>query len=426
MSPSMKVLLSIHAGCFAIGAVAQSITVTCLAEVDGSPTPLDSVLVMNLTQGGDTMLYYPDLTLFAGTTGITGYSSEVPFRTSSAPNPFDAEAQLDLDVSAPGVLGLFVHDAQGREVVTLNTQVDLGRHRFRFIAGRAGLYLITSVLNGTHRTTRLLCTGAGSHASPSLVPVTSSVKQGGLKDDRSLFDWQAGDGLRFIGYGTSATVHSGAVDIVPDGEHELVLIMHPGRVCPDAPRMIGNDGEIYRTVQIGSQCWIAEDLRSEHYRDGTVIPNITSETEWWQQSSGACCTYENVTTGGQAQRRLYNWYAGSNPLTCPLGWHLPADEDWTILTDHLGGTAVAGGKLKLTTDWDAPNTGATNETGFGGYPAGLRSGGFSGEGQVGNWWSTTGYQQDFGWSRYLSSHLSYLTNELYDPHYGFCLRCLKD
>lgn len=139
-------------------------------------------------------------------------------------------------------------------------------------------------------------------------------------------------------------------------------------------------GNVYTTVIIGNQEWFTENLRTTKYNNGTPIPNITSNSEWGNLTTGAYAWYDNdEATYKYAQGALYNWYAVETGNLCAAGWHVPTDAEWTTLTDYLGGASVAGGKLKATGTieaetglWHDPNTGATNETGFTALPGGGR------------------------------------------------------
>ncbi len=142
--------------------------------------------------------------------------------------------------------------------------------------------------------------------------------------------------------------------------------------------MTDQDGNEYKTITIGTQTWMAENLRTTKYRDGSEIPNVTDNTKWVELATGAYCNYNNTTSSDTIATygRLYNWYAVTDSRNiAPEGWHLPTETEWRILIDYLGGFGVAGGKMKETgaTHWDTPNTGATNESGFTALPSGNRS-----------------------------------------------------
>lgn len=162
--------------------------------------------------------------------------------------------------------------------------------------------------------------------------------------------------------------------------------------------MIDQDGNEYKTVTIGTQTWMAENLRTTKYRDGSAIPNVTDNTAWTNLTTGAYCNYNSTTNTDTIATygRLYNWYAATNNRNiAPEGWHLPTETEWRTLIDYLGNN-VAGGKMKETgtTHWLSPNTGATNESGFTALPSGVRSdfrelGKFFAMGNLGYYWSST-------------------------------------
>jgi uncharacterized protein (TIGR02145 family) len=194
----------------------------------------------------------------------------------------------------------------------------------------------------------------------------------------------------------------------------------------------------YKTVYIGNQQWMAENLKTSKYSDGTMILNITDDTQWQNNTTGAWANYNNSDSLGEKYGKLYNWYAVSpttngNKNVCPTGWHVPTDAEWTVLTDYLGGESIAGGKMKEvgTTNWNSPNTDATNITLFTGLPCGLRygSGGFySGIGNSGYWMSSTEKDAYYAWIRELNSANSIVNRSvgMKGKKSGFSVRCLKD
>jgi uncharacterized protein (TIGR02145 family) len=160
------------------------------------------------------------------------------------------------------------------------------------------------------------------------------------------------------------------------------------------------EGNTYKTIQIGTQTWMAENLKAIKYNDGNQISNVTSWSSWEKLITGAYCWYSNDESSYKADYgALYNWYAVSSGKLCPAGWHVPELSEWFTLVDYLGGESVAGGKLKEigTTHWTSPNEGATNETGFTALPGGVFRGSiyddtglhFGEIGSYGVWWSRT-------------------------------------
>jgi uncharacterized protein (TIGR02145 family) len=190
------------------------------------------------------------------------------------------------------------------------------------------------------------------------------------------------------------------------------------------------DGNTYATIQIGKQVWMAENLRTTRFRDGSIIPNVKDGMLWSKLSTGAWCNFDNDTGHDATYGKLYNWNAVADGRNlCPAGWHVPKDAEWTALTNYLGGSDVAGGKLKATTLWNAPNTGADNGVGFSGLPGGYRlnyNGSFGNLGLNGYWWSASASSAAFAWYRYLSVKLAGIDgNSNYKSH-GMCVRCVRD
>lgn len=190
------------------------------------------------------------------------------------------------------------------------------------------------------------------------------------------------------------------------------------------------DGNTYRTVTIGTQTWMAENLKVSTYNDGTAIPNVTGNTAWSTLTSGALCDFENTPPNSDIYGKLYNWYAVNTNKLGPTGWHIPTDAEWTELTDYLVGETVAGGKLKEigATHWFTPNVGATNETGFTALPGGYRHvyGLFEHKGINGRWWTASEYNADKAWSR----SMDYINNSVFSytdfKQWGFSVRLVKD
>jgi uncharacterized protein (TIGR02145 family) len=188
-----------------------------------------------------------------------------------------------------------------------------------------------------------------------------------------------------------------------------------------------NDGNTYKTIQIGTQTWMAENLKTIKYNDGTDIPFVTDETAWAALSTPGYCWYNNdsITYGA-----MYNWYTVNTGKLCPTGWHVPADEEWTTLTDYLGGGSVAGSKLKETgiTHWTSPNPGATNESGFTALPGGYRNylGTFNSIGRHGYWWSSTEASSTDAYCRDMYHGYSNVDRTSSSKKSGFAVRCIKD
>jgi uncharacterized protein (TIGR02145 family) len=205
----------------------------------------------------------------------------------------------------------------------------------------------------------------------------------------------------------------------------------PHNVLPsktDSSRVTDIDGNIYDTIKIGTQVWLQQDLKTTHYRDGSPIPLITNDSAWSKLTNGAYCNYNNDTTSASVYGRLYNWYVISNPAgICPAGWHIPTDSEWTVLITYLGGDSIAGASMKATTMW-ASNTGATNSSGFSGFPTGCRfyNGSFIDMGVLGLFWSASAYNDNVAWYQTLNYRNSELVPDVILKQAGFSCRCIKD
>jgi len=189
------------------------------------------------------------------------------------------------------------------------------------------------------------------------------------------------------------------------------------------------DGNTYKTIKIGTQTWMVENLRTTKYNDGTAIPNVTDKDQWTKLTTGAYCWYDNNTANKNKYGALYNWYAVDTKKLAPKGWHVPTDAEWTTLINYLGGESTAGGKMKATTGWNSPNTGASNSSGFSAFPSGNRNaydGTFNGAGNYGYWWSSTANGSSGAWYRYLYYNDAKAYRKYKSRSLGFAVRCLKD
>jgi uncharacterized protein (TIGR02145 family) len=202
------------------------------------------------------------------------------------------------------------------------------------------------------------------------------------------------------------------------------------------------DGNTYKTIQIGNQTWMAENLRTTKYRNGVSLPNIKNNTDWKNIDSGAYCFYDNNINNDCPYGKLYNWYAVNNSnKICPEGWHIPSTGEWQNLIIFLGSNDVASGKLKSTGGqyWLSPNEGATNSSGFSALPGGSRSGSRIGGGEFkelrnyGSWYSSTrtnavGVSGETGGSQCYG--MSYYSDDVYKfgstVTDGLSVRCVKD
>jgi uncharacterized protein (TIGR02145 family) len=208
----------------------------------------------------------------------------------------------------------------------------------------------------------------------------------------------------------------------------ISLINVPG------PSLTDVEGNSYRSVKIGTQIWMAENLKTTKYRNGDLIGSTTPATldiesevnpkyQW---------AYEGNESNAAIYGILYTWYAiMDNRGVCPAGWHIPTIAETATLSAFLGGWEVAGGKMKETgtIHWQIPNAGATSESGFDALPGGNRSmyGYFMSLGVLGYFWSSDEAYQDDAWNRYMSNLGGMLGGNNYSyKKDGLSVRCIKD
>jgi len=232
--------------------------------------------------------------------------------------------------------------------------------------------------------------------------------------------YTTGDILKFTGF--SGGIYRTIFMLIPTQNQTVTFNFV---ACSDS------DNNHYAVVQIGTQIWMAENLKVTHFNNSNPIPNVTDNMQWNNLTTGAYCNYSNTSSNSNIYGRLYNWYAITDALNiCPTGWHIPTNAEWTILTTYLGGVSVAGGKLKenCITYWNVPNIGATNESGFTALPGGYRgiNGIFIDVGGSGNWWSFTEITTYDAWASYIYYTNSNVDNYPNSKAAGFSVRCVKD
>jgi len=210
----------------------------------------------------------------------------------------------------------------------------------------------------------------------------------------------------------------------------LFIITLNNLFAQDSGLLTDQDSNTYKTVKIGTQIWMAENLKTTRLRDGIAIPFVTDKTEWAALSSPACCFYKNDSTYKNIYGALYNAYAVNTNKLCPAGWHVSTNEDWLKLESWLGGEKIAGGKLKDTgtLHWSEPNSGATNEIHFNALPGGSRytNGLFLTIKNMGYWWSPGETNTFNNWYRSIYYRDIAISRNFIDSTNGFSVRCVKD
>jgi len=197
------------------------------------------------------------------------------------------------------------------------------------------------------------------------------------------------------------------------------------------PKVFDVCGNFYEIVNIGSQVWMKENLRTTKLNDSTTIPLIENYNYVWDDiTTPACCWYDNYSAKyKKTYGALYNWYTVKTGKLCPSGWHVPTEKEWSTLTNYLGGDNIAGSKLKEagTSNWHEPNEAATNSSGFTAIPGGFRlSLQYYNMSYWGSWWTSTD-----GNVYYAMSRMMYYDSANVDIYFvrktaGLSVRCIKD
>lgn len=214
----------------------------------------------------------------------------------------------------------------------------------------------------------------------------------------------------------------------------MILIMVTGCKKTDEPETVTDiDGNVYKTVVIGTQTWLAENLKTTKLNDGSSITLESGNIEWenlYSQNTAGYCWYDNNPANGNNYGALYNYAVVTSNKLCPAGWHVPYDAEWQALREFAGGENIAGGKLKEkgTVHWNIPNTGATDEYGFTALPGGERyeDGGFVYLGINNNFWSRSGKKdsEPFGVRMYHDNQIFHMSG--FHRGRGLSVRCIKD
>jgi len=206
------------------------------------------------------------------------------------------------------------------------------------------------------------------------------------------------------------------------------------------------NGNSYKTVVIGTQTWMADNLRSLSYNDNTTIPVIAVDTTWNNLITAATCTYSNTSNGDSIKRfgRLYNWYAVNSGKLCPLGWHIPSETEWVTVTKYLmdngygyGGTGEKIAKsIASTSGWQTStqagevgnNQGSNNKSGFSATAGGQKNedGTFVSIGNNAYWWSSTELNYGFAYYHSINSYSAVVDTVLNHKSVGLSVRCVKN
>jgi uncharacterized protein (TIGR02145 family) len=395
--------------------------------------PIVNALVTLIDQS-DTNFVFSDYTNEQGQysieiiqTGVEENASPAPgnFRLhQNYPNPFNPSTVIGYEITHPCKIRINVYNVSGGKVRTLidGHQMDSGRVIWDATDDRgrtvpAGLYICSMYAEGKRFNRKMLLVDGHCGSSPTENTFSDNLVNSG----KSTLNKQISSLYTLKITGEDITPYEEMLEITGNMTSDVIV----------ARTMTDIDRNSYRTVKIGYQWWMAENLKVIHYRNGDPIPNVTGDTEWYNLATGAYCAYDNNETRAESYGYLFNWYTVNDSRSiAPSSWHVPTDEEWQTLVDYLGGESVAGGKLKETgtTHWIDQNTGVTNESGFTARSGGCRCGDGSNInlGSHALFWSSTESDSDHAWYRGLFFDCSDIYRYYGSRRAGFSIRLVRD
>jgi len=426
------------------GAMGQNtIDLTFTAVDNAAYIRLDSIKVMNRTQGDSVKLYWPDTTLtYQITSGdlllYVGYAMYYPVGIGpigkkekqfqlfqSYPNPVRDQSVISLCLPSKGTVYILVADVRGRVAVNLDRELDKGTHSFTFHTGDERIYFLTARWNGITQSIKILTEGSTGGKTCKLEYIGPDHENPSLKQSLNKADL--------------VVQESGILD-TPENDTAYTFQFATNIPSPGTPT-VEYEGQVYNTIQIFSQCWLKENLNVGDMINGNQNQsnNGIIEKYCYNNDPNNCNIYGGLYQWNEMMQ--YTTQQGARGI-CPPGWHLPTDEEWKVLEgavdsqygignntwDDWGYRGYdAGTNLKTTSGWYANGNGA-DLFGFSGLPGGYRldNGYFSNVGSYGGWWTSTEDDFDDAWDRILyCNHPGVSRYDGYEE-IGFSVRCLRD
>lgn len=395
-------------------------------EGTGATTTVDSVKVENLTNGTSLSLKGMDtLFLKLGTSAINNVGEPANERLHIYPNPMKDYCFMEFIAEVSSEVTIEIFDLSGRKILYTCNTLPQGNHTYQIYGLNSGTYIVhvTSdqyshvgkIISNKRRTVN-----AGILHQNHKSLVITNMQRKSTKAQVQM-PYNQGDMLKFT---------------AKSGEYITIMMKVPNsseKYTFDFFECKDGDNNKYPVVRINGQVWMAENLKTTSYNDGTPIPLVTDTTAWSGLTTPAYCWYDNDTNNKYLYGGLYNCYVVKDTIeVCPSGWHMPTINEWETLV-YFVGEEVAGQKLRTTGTieggdglWVAPNEGATNETGFSALPAGSRHiyGAFWSIGENGRWWSCSDDDFSLPWGFMLYTDMRGAGWWGYDMQYGFSIRCI--
>ena len=448
---SKKIILIAFFSILSMGLYSQrpTLELTFTAVDNAAYLKLDSIRVMNRTQGGEIMIYWPDTTVTIDITPgdlllYIGYSTGFPmgvqpgeqdvqkfYLSQSYPNPVFEQCHISMYIPETGNVIILAADIQGRVVSSTERFMNKGIHLFKFIPGEASVYILKARWNNLEKTIKII--NANPRPGRRCQLDYSGIENGDYSLKTSLITKDL------------AMQESGILD--SPTANETYTFQFATNIPCLGTSMVEYEGQVYNTIQIFSQCWLKENLNVGTMINGSQdqTNNSIKEKYCYDNNPDSCTKYGGLYKWDEMMQ--YTTQEGVQGL-CPPGWHLPTDEEWKVLEGAVDsqygiGDPIwnyywergydAGMNLKTTNGWFANGNG-TDMFGFSGLPGGFRITSlvrFYNVCIYSYWWTSTEFGFFDAWCRILNFAYSGVRRSYYSyfgihKDYGFSVRCLRD
>lgn len=387
----------------------------------GSSTTVDSVFVENLTQGTELSVAGNDIVNLVVTVGESEFDVNSDRTLQVFPNPMNGSCRLDFETKIEGNASLTLFEMTGKMILQSQKLLTEGIHSFKLSGISNGVYFLKIASDTYSYSAKLISLNAvaGKETIQYIGTTLSTEKQMKLKNTDVSFDmaYTLDDYLKISG---KSGIYR-TVKILKPTQSQLVTFNFVP--CTDA------DDNNYASLQIGGQIWMAENLNVGVRVNGNQQQTNNGIIEKY--------SYGDNIDNGNIYGGLYSWDEMMQYQTtegakgiCPNGWHIPTNQEWTTLTNLLGGETEAGAKMKETTllHWLSPNTGANNESGFSALPGGTRNsnGTFQDLGYQGKFWTSSQNNATNAVEKYLGYNNTELFSDIIDKTNGNTCRCMQN
>jgi uncharacterized protein (TIGR02145 family) len=438
-TPAISILMAMTA----FEVVAQNYQINFAGT--GAGTTVDSVKVENLTQCTSLTIAGTDTLILSATAGMDEPGNTHQFRVNVYPNPSPGNFSVEFEMVSGGRVLIGLYDVSGKPVLQLRKFLQEGIQQFRMSGIVGGVYILRVEPEDVFYAAKLISNQTGmsfpqieDNSSPNsnkrpFLPRSSGINGFGVARPAITMLFNEGDTLKLTGR---------------SGNYRTVSMLFPAQSQTVTFQFVGcsdTDSNHYAVVQIGSQLWMQENLKTTKYRDGSDIPNVPDSAAWGNLTTGAWCDYHNLPSEGEYYGRLYNYYAvADSRKMCPAGWHVPSHSEWNIMekfldntvdTTALGGSGTRIGRILkegCDTRWAyLDSTFGLNSAGFTALCSNFRnaSGAWSlapGDNHDDCFWTSTPYNASSAWFRSLRWCFSDIYSLFPMKKAGHSVRCIKD